>query len=479
MGGDGKDCEPWFTHSAQEQNQIGDNMKLKLSASIAAAILSAALAVPASSPAQDLPHQGTTHYRVVDLGTLGGTISSGNTINSRGWVMGSSNEAGDTVQIATLWRDGQQIPLGTLGGPSSSIGWPVKNNFGLISGISENGIPDPLGETFSCPAFGFGSGNSCVAFAWRDGKMTQLPGLGGNNSIGAGNNNLGQIVGWAENAVHDSTCVSAGGLVQFLQFEAVIWEHRDGDWHVKQLPPYAGDPDSAATAINDHGQVVGISGTCDVAIGAFSAIHAVLWEDGKPIKMDTLGGSGWNTPTAINNRGVAAGFDNFPPDISNGRLQINFRAFTWSKEQGVTNLGTLQNSSGQPDALSEATDINDENQVVGVSFRGADFSGPRAFIYQRGTMTALNNLLTNNAKANFFVFSTGGINDRGEIGAQAFIISDGVVTSAAHAVLLLPTDDPDDNDGGDGQNIVMPDEVLRQTQRRTAMGRFVVPVEPQ
>jgi probable HAF family extracellular repeat protein len=451
-------------------------MEFKLSATVAAAILSATLAIPARFPAEDQKRQRPNHYRVVDLGTLGGTVSSGNAINNRGWVTGSSNQTGDTVQIATLWRDGQQIPLGTLGGPSSNIGWPVKNNFGLISGTSENGVPDPLGETFSCPAFGFSSGNSCVAFAWRDGKMSQLPGLGGNNSIGAGNNNLGQIVGWAENAVHDPTCVSAGGLVQFLQFEAVIWAHRDGDWHVQQLPPYPGDLDSAATAINDRGEVVGISGTCDVAIGAFSAIHAILWEDGQPIKMDTLGGSGWNTPTAINNHGVAAGFDNFPPDILNGKLQLNFRAFMWSKQEGVTNLGTLQNSSGQPDALSEATDINDENQVVGISFEGADFSGPRAFIYQRGTMTALNDLLTSSAKGSFFVFSTGGINDRGEIGAQAFLISNNVVTSAAHAVLLLPTDDPDVD--GDGQNIAMPDGVLRQIDGRFPMGRFAVPVRP-
>jgi probable HAF family extracellular repeat protein len=454
-------------------------MKYRISARITAAIFSAALVVPARFAAQDQPHQRPIHYRVFDLGTLGGTVSSGNTINNRGWVMGSSNETGDNVQIATLWRDGQQIPLGTLGGPSSNIGWPVKNNFGLISGITENGVPDPLGETFSCPAFGFGSGNSCVAFAWHDGKMTQLPGLGGNNSIGAGNNNLGQIVGWAESAVHDPTCVSGGGLVQFLQFEAVIWEHKDGDWHAKQLPPYPGDPDSAATAINDRGQVVGISGACDVAIGAFSAIHAVLWEDGKPIKMDTLGGSGWNTPTAINNHGVAAGFDNTPPDIINGKLQISFRAFTWSKEDGVTNLGTLRNSSGQLDALSEATDINDENQVVGVSFQGADFSGPRAFIYQEGTITALNDLLTKSAKANFFVFSTGGINNRGAIGAQAFLVSNGVVTSVAHAVLLIPTDDRDDDDDGNAQSVMMPDDVLKQSQGRVGMGHLLGPPKPQ
>jgi probable HAF family extracellular repeat protein len=64
-----------------------------------------------------------------------------------------------------------------------------------------------------------------------------------------------------------------------------------------------GDQDSAATAVNDLGQVVGISGTCDVAIGAFSAKHAVLWENGMVVDIGNPKGAGWNTPTVINNRG--------------------------------------------------------------------------------------------------------------------------------------------------------------------------------
>jgi len=259
----------------------------------AAALVTIMFATVSASPrlgAQDGLPQAPGHYRVIDLGTLGGTFSTGNTINNLGWVMGGSNETGDAVQLATLWLPGQQVPLGTLGGPSSDVLWPVKNDFGLISGVTENGTHDPLNETFSCPVFGLTSGNSCVAFAWRNGAMTQLPGLGGNNSIGAGVNNRGQIVGWAENAVHDPSCTSGGGLVQVLQFEAVVWEMHQGQWKVRQLPAFPGDPDAAATAINDAGQVVGISGLCSVAIGGYSAIHAVLWEDGHPIDLHNLGG---------------------------------------------------------------------------------------------------------------------------------------------------------------------------------------------
>lgn len=440
---------------------------------MAAVSLLTVLAPPSRLATQDQP--GPVHYRVVDLGTLGGTLSGGNAINNVGAVTGSSDEAGNAVQLATLWIAGSQIPLGTLGGPSSDVAWPVKNNFGIISGISENGKHDPLNESFSCPVFGLVSGNSCEAFVWEFGAMKQLPGLGGNNSIGGGNNNRGQIVGWAETSVLDPTCDNSAG--QFLQFEATLWQRdfRSGTWQVSELPPLPGDPDGAATAINDRGQAVGISGTCDVAIGAFSAIHALRWENGTPIDLGNLGGHGWNTPDAINNRGVIVGFANGPNDLIDDQLQFRFLAFIWTKENGMRSLGTLPGLNGTADAMSEATDINDEGQIVGVSFADFEFDGARAFIYQNGVITPLNSLI-GSASANWDISSTGGINDHGEIAAQANVISDGVVTSVAHAVLLVPCNDPGCH--GDLKSYVIPADVQRQVHHQVRTGRFLLPVKP-
>ena len=417
---------------------------------------------------------GPPHYRVLDLGTLGGPVSAGNAINNIGWVTGFSTKADGTL-LATLWANGAQIPLGTLGGPNSNIAWPVKNNFGLISGVSENGVHDPLNETFSCPAFGFFSGNSCVAFAWQNGVMTQLPGLGGNNSIGAGDNDLGQIVGWAEKNVADPTCAPPSpSATQFLQFEATLWE-RDfsGKWRVRELPPLPGDPDGAATAINDLGQAVGISGQCDVAIGAYSAIHALLWENGKPVDLGNLGGHGWNTPAAINNRGVITGFVNGPNDVVNGQLQIRWVSFNWTRERGMKGIGPLPG-----DAMSQATDINDLNQIVGVSYSDFSFDNPRAFIYQNGTITPLNSLI-GSATANWDISSTGGIDDLGVIAAQANIVSNGVVTSAAHAVLLVPSAPDDPVAYGEPQRVVVQGDVEKHMRESLSIGRFHLPAKPQ
>lgn len=447
-------------------------MKTRILIHVTITSLLAALGFSVLLTAQDPPEP--THYRVIDLGTLGGPSSTGNAINNIGWITGNSTEA-NGVQLATLWIGQRQIPLGTLGGPSSDVAWPVKNNSGLISGVSETGRHDPLNETFSCPAFGLTSGNSCVAFAWQNGKMMQLPGLGGNNSVGGGDNNVGQIVGWAEDNVYDPTCAPPSPTAtQFLQFEAALW-HRDsaGDWDVRELPPYAGDPDGAATAINDLGEAVGISGTCDVAIGAYSAIHALLWRDGWPISLGSLGGHGWNTPQAINNRGMVVGFDNGPNDLINNQLQFRWMAFIWTAQSGMVKIGTVPG-----DKMSQATDINDENQVVGVSYADYQFEGARAFIYQAGKITALNDLI-GSASANWDISATGGINDRGEIAAQANPVSNGVANlSVAHAVLLVPCGPEDRVAYGQTRKIVIPPDLHKQMRQRFNLGHFILPIRP-
>jgi probable HAF family extracellular repeat protein len=210
--------------------------------------------------------------------------------------------------------------------------------------------------------------------------MTALPTLGGNNGFVAGINNAGQMVGWAENTIHDPTCGGPNGRNQVLQFEAVIWGP-DGEIQ-RQLPPLGDDPDGAAVAINNKGQVVGISGLCDQAVGRFSAKHAVLWENGLPTDLGNFGGIAWNTPVAINDKGQVAGFSDFPGD-ENGSLTSH--AFFWTKETGIQDLGTLTG-----DSLSLGLGMNNRGQVVGQSI-GAN--GSRAFLWKDGVLTDLNTTL--------------------------------------------------------------------------------------
>src|SRR5437016_13234224 len=76
---------------------------------------------------------------------------------------------------------------------------------------------------------------------------------------------------------------------QVLQFRPVIWG--PGKDQIEVLPSMLDDSVGAATAINDRSQVVGISGICDRAVGRFSAVHAVLWENGAVVHIGNLGRS--------------------------------------------------------------------------------------------------------------------------------------------------------------------------------------------
>lgn len=371
--------------------------------------LSAVLAIAVRLGAQDQQDSSPARYRVINLGNpLGGTSSAGIAMSNLGWSMGVANLPGDATQHAELWMRGLHLDLGTLGGPNSAVIFANHSSTGQIVGISETADIDPLPETWSCAGafFPTTTHHICLGFVWQNGVMTALPTLGGNNGVASSANNLGQIVGWAETAVNDPTCV----LPQVQQFEAVIWGPSKGQ--IEQLSPLGTDPDSAATAINDSGQVVGISGICQNAVGAFSATHAVLWENGQPTDLGNIGGHGWNTPAFINNHGQIVGFANASGDLVNGQLTIKFHAFLWTRERGMRDLGTLPG-----DALSESLGVNESGQVVGVSY-GAGFSHPRGFLWQNGVMTDLNTLVP--AGSTLTLQVAGDINDRGEITGAAF-----------------------------------------------------------
>jgi len=364
-------------------------------------------------------------YQVSNLPDFGGTSSGGNSINDQSWVAGYSRLP-DRNRHATLWRSGLLSDLGTLGGPNSSVTWNVKNTQGVIVGISQTADPEPLGESWSSAAF-YSTPNNVgyinLGFVWEQslGQMRGLPNFpGGNNGFATGANNLGQVVGWAENGVHDGACVSP----QVLQFRPAMWTLGPPD-QIQDLPLIPGDTSGAATAINDNGQIVGISGICDQAVGRHTARHAVLWENGGVTDLGNLGAQWWNTPTAINQRGDVVGFDGDPAFVEGDIVH----AFMWTREDGIRHLKPLQGRSPKH-VDSEAYGINQARQVVGISC-DANFIDCRAVIWDHGnTPTDLNELKGSYSAR---LESAKDINDNGEITGRA-IDGNGVRT----AYLAIP-----------------------------------------
>ena len=398
-------------------------------------------------------------YTVVNLGTLGGAVSGANSINNHNWASGVSSLTSSSYVHAALWKNGASATdLGTLGGPNSGVEWPIKNDHGVISGISEIPAKQRLGEIWSCAESFFPqppSGHICRGFAWRNGEMVKLPTLGGNNGFAAGANESGTIVGWAETRKHDSTCTSP----QVLGFEAVVYE-AGGKNKIHELPPFHRDKDGAATEINDRGQVVGISGKCDQAVGRFTAHHAVLWENGKVLNLGSLGGVAWNTPMAINNKGEVVGFSDLSGD---GSGDPNFHAFLWTKGSGMKDLGTL---SG--DAYSEALGINEAGQIVGVSY-GVSFSTSRAFIWENGKMTDLNSLVAPSSQ--LYLLFANDINDHGVIAGGACVLVSSACGSDSPAFMATPGQSDAREHGAAGahtQPVALPAR-LRQFVRQRAL----------
>lgn len=369
-------------------------------------------------------------YSVSNLTSVGGTISRGNSINNDGWVSGYSFTETNSRRRAALWINGAApINLGSLAGPNgySSVVWPVKNNNGLIAGISQTSIPDPNQENWSCSPFLYGvseniTGNTCVGVVWQNGIMRALPNLGGNNGFAAGANNRGQVTGWAETTYRDPTCNPESG--QVLQFLPVIWG--PGTDQITQLPLIPGDSSGSATNINDRGQAIGVSGTCDQAVGRYSAAHAVFWENGTATEIaGNNGGPYWDTPMAINDRGDVVGFVGKDGDIEANEL----RAFFWTKKAGFRYLPPL---TGDP--FSEALGINNKGQIVGIScsFGGAPC---RPVIWENGSSPAANVDLLAPGYDGALVTAQD-INDDGQITGRAIS-----ATGERVAYLATPIDD--------------------------------------
>ena len=286
-----------------------------------------------------------------------------------------------------------------------------KNTQGVIVGISQTADPEPLGEAWSSAAFygaPFNIGFINLGFVWEQNQMRGLPNFpGGNNGFATGANNLRQAVGWAENDIHDPTCVSP----QVLQFRPAMWTLGPPD-QIQDLPLIAGDTSGAATAINDNGQIVGISGICDQAIGRHTAKHAVLWENGGVTDIyPDAPAPWWNTPTAINQRGDIVGFAGDPVFVEGDIVH----AFMWTKEDGIRQLKPLPRRT-PPHVDSEAYGINEARQVVGISC-DADFVDCRAVVWNHGnTPTDLNDFKGSYGPR---LESAKDINDNGEITGRA------------------------------------------------------------
>ena len=366
-----------------------------------AAVVAAAMPATAQDGGGDARPAGVT---VELLPGLGGGTDRGYDINDRGQVVGLSTTPEGWVR-GVLWDGGEVVDLTPhittppLGGPSAVA--EAVNERGLVAGsltvfsptlaagwVWDDGELTDLGPmSDQVRLVDVGDGGHVVVTArpldaegpstrvWADGEVSSAPLLAdGRTFVGADVNGRGVVAGRA-------------GPVGSA--DAAVWRVGQAPALLGRLP---GGGSTVATAVNDRGDVAGVS------LAADGTARAVRWRNGRITDLGTLGGaSSSTTGTAIvggrtlNERGDVVG------DSTTASGEAH--AFLWRNGR-MTDLGTLGGT------FSSATGVNDRGQVIGRS-QLATGEG-RAFLWQDGHMVDLGALVD----PTFFATD---INDRGEV----------------------------------------------------------------
>lgn len=345
-----------------------------------------AAVLPFETAAQNKNNHKPHHYKLIDIGTFGGSasfivpageIGSPNPVNSLGITVGGATNSinlgsennplvcggvfgvDQQVNHGFVLRNHHLLDLGTLAGTDNCSVAPSINEKGEIAGSSENGMVDPV--------LGI---NEVRGVRWTHMGIKDLRTLGGSHSMAAGINNHGQVVGFALNQTADPFSMVYYQIFQNsngTQTRAVLWEK---DNKIHDLGTLGGN-DAWGTFINEEGQVTGFSytsATVDPGTG-LPPTHPFLWDphggkNGKMYDVGTLGGTSAGSEIlgmqgALNNLGHIVGGSNLSGDAT-------YHPFFWERGRRIKDLGTLGGSCGVANA------INDVDEIIG----WADVQGP-------------------------------------------------------------------------------------------------------
>ncbi len=284
-----------------------------------------------------------------------------------------------------------------------------------------------------------GRNNYRQCFIWQNGTYLYLNEPGEIDFSGYAINNYGQVAGITSS------------------FDAAVWDSGTVT-NIGKLPGrYYAEP----ADINDLTQVVGWSSHFIPGIGP-DAGHATLWQDGQIVDLGTLGGQ-YSQAYAINNSSRIVGRAQLPNSDS--------RPFLWQDGQMI-NLG-LPFGQEIEGVSTWASDINDKGQVLvyhgyicdngiwtDIGSLGGGWTGAEAinnlgwvvgrslttegtfkpFLYKDGVMCSLDSLIS--PDSNWRLIEAHGINDQGWIVGYGSYKDEGDINRKGGAYLLIPVPEP-------------------------------------
>ncbi len=311
-------------------------------------------------------------YRLIDMRTFGGPQSytygeAAQSLNGGGTAVGQADTSvldpnyPNVNPLVDLFPDPFiQHAFKWQKGARIDLGALRGVNSSVADWVNDWGVAVGTSTTGSLdPITGFPAANAVV---WIDGYIVNLGTLdGGYESLATAINDRGQITGVSSNATLDSNSLFGLGT----QTRAFLWE----DGAMRDLGTLGGT-DAAALLINDRGQIAGVSYTDSLAIAPF------VWRKGLMTDLGSFGGT-FGGPQWLNSRGQIVGQSNLSGDQT-------FHPFRW--QDGVlTDLGTLGGSDGN------ALWINDAGVIVGWATNQND-QAVLAFLWKHGVMTSLGTL---------------------------------------------------------------------------------------
>ena len=313
-------------------------------------------------------YSGSVSYRVVELGSLGGTSAQASGVNDRNQAVGSSTLPNGDVH-AFFWELGVMTDLGTLGGATSHA---IRiSNQGHIVGsarapngdthaalwerqgdrwmITDLGNVDDLSNitaralTDDGLIIGYATNTVSIVLPliWTDSRMTLLPELveGMEFSQSWAVNDLGQITGQS---------LTSDGIAHL-----VMWEQTNNEWNVADLGVF-GKLSTAGTGINNAGQIAG------QYIDEMPVRRSFFYQDGIYEDIGAFGGI-LMLAQAIDESGriVGVAWD----------AESTWHGFLW--EEGL--LMDLDDLiiNGETLRISGAFDINDQGVIAGRATDGA------------------------------------------------------------------------------------------------------------
>jgi probable HAF family extracellular repeat protein len=192
-------------------------------------------------------HDGMMRDLIADapVGMFGGTYGTVTWLNDRGQVTGTMNLTGDMTWRSFLWDRGVVTDLGTLGGIQTTSFWLSET--GAVVGHSD--------VTEICTTCAPGNQKQLHRpFLWKDGVMTDLGVLKGDNAGAAFSiNRHEQIVGRSEVC----TRVGVDDSCHTNEYHAFLWENGSMVDLQTLVLPGADMTVDGALEINDRGEIVG------------------------------------------------------------------------------------------------------------------------------------------------------------------------------------------------------------------------------